>query len=126
MAVPKENERYNWQDYLSWPEDERWELIDGVAYSMSPAPARNHQKIVVELSRQVANFLIDAECEVFVAPFDVKLSSEIEEEAATVVQPDLLVCCDSEKLTDQGMSGAPEIAVEIGFLNVFFNITIVR
>ena len=113
MALPKEYERYSWQDYLSWPEGERWELIDGVAWCMSPAPSRVHQQMLGELFRQFANFLTDVECEVFVAPFDVKLSSEAEDDTPTVVQPDMVVCCDREKLTDQGMSGAPDLVLEI-------------
>ena len=113
MAIPKEHECYSWQNYLSWSEEERWELIDGIAWSMSPAPSRTHQQILGELFRQFANFLIDAECEVFIAPFDVKLSSEADDDAPTVVQPDLVLCCDREKLTEEGMTGTPDLVVEI-------------
>jgi hypothetical protein len=44
--------------------DERWELIDGEAWDMCPAPTRPHQQMVVELTRQIGNFLVDKPCEV--------------------------------------------------------------
>jgi Uma2 family endonuclease len=117
MAVPKpvEFEKYSWEDYLSWPDKERWELINGVAYNMSPAPKTNHQRISMQLSVKIGGFLSGKSCSVFAAPFDVKLSDDTDdkEDNTTVVQPDLLVCCDEDKLTDQGMNGAPDICVEI-------------
>ncbi len=113
MPLPKENEVFTYVMYKTWPDEERWELIDGVAWCMSPAPSRVHQQMLGELLRQFANFLTDVECEVFVAPFVVKLSSEAEDDTPTVVQPDMVVCCDREKLTDQGMSGAPDLVLEI-------------
>jgi Uma2 family endonuclease len=106
-------ERYSYRDYLSWPEGERVELIEGVPYAMSPAPRREHQRLVSELNRQLANALHDAPCEVYPAPFDVKLSREEEDERPTVVQPDLTVVCDPAKLTEQGVTGAPDLVVEI-------------
>ena len=117
MAVPKpvEFEKYSWEDYLSWPDNERWELINGVAYNMSPAPKTRHQQISMQLSIKIGGFLTGKPCSVFAAPFDVKLSDDADdkEDNTTVVQPDLLVCCDDEKLTEQGMNGAPDICVEI-------------
>ncbi|MEI7815998.1 MAG: Uma2 family endonuclease [Desulfuromonadales bacterium] len=53
----KEKERFTYSDYLTWPEDERWELIDGVAYNMSPAPGRRHQEISIALASQFYNYL---------------------------------------------------------------------
>ena len=113
VALPKEYERYSWDEYRSWPEGERWELIEGVAWDMSPAPSRTHQQILVDMVSQFYSALKDTECEVFAAPFDVKLSDEAEDAAPTVVQPDLLLCCDGEKLVDWGMQGAPDLVVEI-------------
>jgi Uma2 family endonuclease len=114
MAIPKEYERYTWRDYQSWSDDERWELFNGMAWAMSPAPNRSHQKLLIELGRQFANFLLGAECQVFVAPFDVKLSEEsADEDDPTVFQPDLVLCCDPSKLKDWGMQGAPDLVVEI-------------
>jgi len=113
MALPKEYERYSWGEYRSWPEEERWELIDGVAWDMSPAPSRNHQQILVDIVSQFHMAFKDSGCEVFAAPFDVKLTEEDEDDAPTVVQPDVVLCCDEDKLTEWGMQGAPDLVVEI-------------
>ena len=117
MALPayKEVERYSYGDYLNWPDEERWELIDGEAYDMSPAPSRWHQRISIELVRQIANFLSGKKCEVYSAPFDVRLpeADEDDSETMTVVQPDIVVICDPAKLDDRGCRGAPDFVVEI-------------
>ena len=113
MADAQRNRTISWQEYLSWPSDERFELIEGEAYAMSPAPRREHQRLLGELHRQTANALHRVPCEVYPAPFDVKLSGDAADEAPTVVQPDLTVVCDEAKLTEQGVSGAPELVVEI-------------
>ena len=111
-AAPK---KFTYGDYLTWPEEERWELIDGVAYNMTPAPATAHQIILVELARQVSNFLLDKDCLPFVAPFDVRLpeAGEADADILTVVQPDIAVVCDPDKLDDRGCRGAPEMIIEI-------------
>ena len=113
MGALKELERYSYRDYLSWPEGERWELIDGVAYAMAPAPYRAHQGIVGELHRQFANYLLDGPCRVYAAPFDVKFNADADDAAPTVLEPDLVVCCDPNKLTPQGIHGAPDLVVEV-------------
>jgi Uma2 family endonuclease len=113
MELPQEYERYTYQDYLSWPEGERYELIDGVAYAMSPAPTTGHQRILVELTRQVSNYLLDKPCEVLVAPFDLKLSAAVDDDEPTVVQPDMAVTCRPEIITDHGITGAPEWCLEV-------------
>lgn len=68
MGAPRELERYSYRDFFAWPEGERWELVDGVAYAMSPAPSRSRQGVVGELHRQFANHLLGRSCEVYVAP----------------------------------------------------------
>lgn len=117
MAHPLKSpqQKYTYADYLTWPDDERWELIDGEAYDMTPAPTPNHQAILVELSRQLANFFLGKPCKVFVAPFDVRLPKKNESDmrTTTVVQPDILVICDSEKIDDRGCRGAPDLAIEV-------------
>lgn len=117
MAVvhKKENKKYTYGDYLNWPEEERWELIDGVPYAMSPAPPRRHQEILGELYRQFANHLLDKACKVYLAPFDVRLPEENEEdtEVKTVVQPDLVVVCDQSKLDERGCKGSPDLVIEV-------------
>lgn len=106
---------YTYGDYTTWPDEERWELIDGVPYNMSPAPSRIHQKILGDLHRQVANYLIGKTCEVYIAPFDVRLpkGDESDEQIDTVVQPDLVVVCDRKKLNERGCKGAPDLVVEV-------------
>ena len=111
----KREELYTYGDYLQWDDGERWELIDGVPYNMSPAPNRRHQDISGELHRQFATFLLDKPCQVYAAPFDVRLpeGGEAENDISTVLQPDISVICDSRKLDDAGCSGAPDLIVEI-------------
>ena len=111
----KKDERYTYKDYLSWQGDERWELIDGVPYCMSPAPSRLHQDIVRNIMVKFANFLEGKSCKVYDAPFDVRLSfeEEKEEDVVNVVQPDIVVVCDKKKLDDRGCKGAPDLVVEV-------------
>ncbi|TVR87466.1 MAG: Uma2 family endonuclease [Spirochaetaceae bacterium] len=113
MEQVQEQRRYSWREYLSWPEWERYELIDGVAYAMSPAPRRRHQEIAGELFHQIYAQMRERDCSVFPAPFDVKLSDDRHDQTPTVVQPDITVSCDPTKLTEQGMTGAPDLVVEI-------------
>jgi Uma2 family endonuclease len=80
---------------------------------MSPAPRREHQRLLIELGRQLANALQESPCVVYPAPFDVKLSPEEADDRPTVVQPDLTVVCDEAKLTEQGVTGAPDLVIEI-------------
>jgi Uma2 family endonuclease len=118
MGLParKLEERYSYGDYKSWPNDERWELIDGAAWCMSPAPGRRHQEIAGDLYHFIRTYLEGKTCRVFIAPFDVLLPDrpdQPDDEVASVVQPDVLVYCDRSKLTIKGATGAPDLAVEI-------------
>lgn len=108
-------DRFTYDDYRRWPDDERWELIDGEAYNMCPAPTRIHQKLVLEIATQIHAFLRDGACEVYVAPFDVRLpkADEADAQVDTVVQPDIAVICDPGKLDDAGCRGAPDWIVEV-------------
>ena len=114
MALPRE-ERYTYADYLEWDEKERVELIDGAPLMMAP-PSRKHQEISGEIYRQLANFLRGKGCRVYAAPFGVRLFERAEdgpEDVDTVVEPDITVVCDRDKLDDQGCKGAPDLIVEI-------------
>ena len=118
MGIPKKNtnHKFTYKDYSSWPDDERWELIDGVAYDMSPAPSRKHQKISRILSSEIDNFLKHGKCELYTAPFDIFFPDYIDqntEDIVTVVQPDLSVICNKNKLIDKGCYGAPDLIIEI-------------
>jgi len=107
--------RFAYRHYRTWPDDERWELIDGVAYAMSPAPGATHQTLVGRLFRWMGNFLEGKPCKVFVAPFDILLPArdEADDEVDTVVQPDVLVYCDRSKVRERFGRGAPDLAVEV-------------
>ena len=114
--TPKElSAYYSYADYLTWPEDERWELIDGVPYNMTPAPTPKHQEILGELFRILANWLKGNRCRVYMAPFDVRLAgSEIPDSVIDkVVQPDISVVCDPQKIDDRGCLGTPDMIIEI-------------
>ena len=76
MGLPQKKEHYTYHDYCAWGDGERWELIDGIPYAMS-SPSMTHQRIIVELSGQLWQFLKGKPCEVFVAPFDVLLNAVI-------------------------------------------------
>jgi len=103
-------------DYLTWSALHGNELIDGVAYVREPpAPSRSHQEIVGEIHRQAANALEGKSCRVYIAPFDVRLpkNDEPDDQTDTVVQPDVLIVCDRQKLDDRGMRGAPDWIAEV-------------
>jgi len=106
-----EDKRYTYADYESWDDENRYELIDGIAYMMS-APTTAHQSILMELSRQFANFLKGKSCRVFAAPYDVCLNG-LGDEDDTVVQPDILVVCDDSKIDKKRCNGAPDMVIEI-------------
>jgi len=105
------DKRYTYADYESWDDENRYELIDGIAYMMS-APSMEHQSILVELSRQIANFLVGKPCRVFVAPCDVCISG-LGDEDDTVVQPNIFVVCDESKVETKYCNGAPDMVIEI-------------
>ena len=111
-AVPalKMEEHYTYADYITWDDDKRWELINGKAYAMS-APMPRHQEILGELYYQLRGFLKGKPCKVYVAPFDVRLNADTGDD--TVLQPDILVICDREKITKAGSVGAPDMVIEI-------------
>lgn len=106
---------FTYADYRSWPEEERWELIDGVAYDMTPAPARIHGDLSIAILKQLFAHFDGKPCKVYHAPLDVRLpeGNEPDDEVETVVQPDILVVCDGNKLDDKGCRGAPDLVIEI-------------
>ena len=110
MSV-KNEKLYTYSDYYSWDDNQRWELIDGFAYLMAPAPTQAHQSATSNLHGQLYGFLKGKSCRVFPAPFDVRLNAFSEDN--TVVQPDLLVVCDKSKLDGKCCVGAPDFVIEI-------------
>ncbi len=110
------NKRYTYADYLLWQFKERVELLKGRLLPMA-APNVKHQRISSNLQARLYNHFFGKKCDVFAAPFDVRLplpKSKIKgNKIDTVVQPDLCVVCDEDKLDTQGCVGAPDLVVEI-------------
>lgn len=109
---------YSYADYLTWQFDETVELIKGKIMLMTPAPNVEHQRITRKLLVNIDSFLKNKRCEVFVAPFDVRLYNRkksilASQEMHTVVQPDLCVVCNPDILDKQGCNGAPDWIIEI-------------
>jgi len=109
-ATPAYKESYTYADYITWDDDIRWELIDGIPYLMA-APNREHQELLGNLHGHFWTFLKGKKCKVFIAPFDVRLNFDTLDN--TVVQPDLMIVCDHSKFDDAGIKGVPEMLVEI-------------
>lgn len=109
---------YTYADYMTWQFNDAIELIKGKIMLMSPAPNVEHQRIERNLLLKIGYFLQGKSCEVFPAPFDVRLydrkkSLLASQDIHTVVQPDLCVICRPELLDTQGCNGAPDWVIEI-------------
>ena len=107
---------YTYADYLLWKFEERVELFKGKIVKMSPAPGRAHQTISFNIAGELYSFLKNKSYRAFTAPFDVRLIKDesSDHKIKTVVQPDICVVCDLNKLTDhKGCKGAPDLVVEI-------------
>jgi Uma2 family endonuclease len=105
IAIEKER-RYTYSDYLTWDDGERWELIEGQPYNMTPAPKVKHQNLAgnffVRLKTDEKN-----KCYTGIAPTDVILDQY------NVVQPDVFVVCDRDKVGDNNVEGAPDLIIEV-------------
>lgn len=96
---------YTFEDYSQW--EDRWELIEGIAYAMSPAPYPKHQKTVFKIAGELDTHLKcnNDLCEVYISPVDWKVDEN------TVVQPDVALFCEVPK--GQFFSKTPPIVVEV-------------
>ncbi|GAB6173418.1 Uma2 family endonuclease [Paradesulfitobacterium aromaticivorans] len=114
MPLPQEGRKYTYADYLTWPENERWEILDGVP-TMQAAPTWQHQAISAALLAQFYNHLLGKPCHVFASPFDLRLpdADEKDEDTTFVVQPDIIVICNKEGLRGTGYYGTPALVIEI-------------
>ncbi len=116
LALKNSRQLWSYADYLTWDDGQRWELIDGIAYAMSPAPGVNHQRIAGKLYKPFSIHLEGKPSEPFFSPFDVRFSEKpnaSDNYIDTVVQPDILVVCDKTRLDERGCNGAPELIIEI-------------
>ncbi len=111
------SKEYTYADYVNWQFDESVELIRGKVIRISPAPNTLHQSCSGNLHGLIWSYLRDKSYRSFTAPFDVRLPLPITQQADnkvnTVVQPDLCVICDVQKLDDRGCNGAPDWVIEI-------------
>jgi len=115
MTFPQEEGKYTYADYLTFPEGERWEIMEGIAY-MQAAPSPIHQEVLGGLYSQIYQYLLDKPCKVYPAPFCVKLISGNEkknEDIKMIVEPDISIVCDPSKIDQRGCNGAPDWVVEI-------------
>ena len=111
------SKRYSYADYLTWMDDTRRELIDGIVYVFS-APSRFHAEISGSIWLKFQNFVAKRKgnCKIYHAPFDVRFPNNDEtdnKKIYTVVQPDICVVCDPSKLDEKGCIGAPDLIVEV-------------
>lgn len=118
MAIEEVNKKiYTYDDYLKFANDEIAEIIDGEIFAMSPAPSRIHQELIMEISAEIRNYIKsnNGQCKVYPAPFDVVLidNNESIKDSKNIVQPDISVICDKNKLNDNGCVGSPDMIVEI-------------
>jgi Uma2 family endonuclease len=107
---------YTYADYLTWKFDEFVELIKGKVMRPMAGPSRMHQVYAGNIFGEVRQFLKKSACQVYIAPFDVRLTTagaNGDQQIQTVVQPDICVICDPAKLDDRGCVGAPDWIVEI-------------
>ena len=107
MPAAEKIKRCTYADYLTWPDEERWELIDGTPYNMSPAPSFRHQRVAGLFFHVLEGKLKGRSCTAGIAPTDVVLSD------FDVVQPDVFVVCDKKKITDANIQGAPDLVIEV-------------
>lgn len=109
------NKTYTYSDYLTWQLSEYVELLRGKIVRMA-APSRQHQTVSRWLFTPISQYFMDKNCEVFHAPFDVRLTTQHKvsnQEITNVVQPDICVICDISKLDEAGCKGAPDWVIEI-------------
>lgn len=112
------NGTYTYADYLLWRFKEQVELLRGKLFKMSPAPREIHQRVLNEINFELMSFFRNKTCRVYPAPFDVRIPSKgtkgtTDNQIYTIVQPDLCVVCDLEKIDGRGCIGAPDLVVEI-------------
>lgn len=108
---------YSYADYLTWKFQERLEIFKGKLFKMSPTPSTSHQKVASNLHGILWGNFKNHSCKLFSAPFDVRLldkkKSTNDSDVITVVQPDLCIICDENKLDQRGAFGAPDLIIEI-------------
>lgn len=98
------------EEYETYPEEKRVEVLEGIPYAMS-APSIRHQDILGELFFLIKDYIRkkNGSCRTFISPCDVKLADA----PLTIVQPDLMIVCDTSKLDKNRCNGAPDFIIEV-------------
>ena len=109
--------RYSYADYLTWADDKRRELFDGMVRLMS-GPLTIHAGITIDIAGRIWSYIKKkkGKCKIFHSPIDVRLPKKGEtadHKIYTVVQPDICVVCDLSKIDKKGIIGAPDLVVEV-------------
>jgi len=115
VEEPDPSLTYSYADYMQWKFKERLELFRGKIYKMG-APNTLHQVVAGNLYGEMRNYLKGKSCQVFIAPFDIRLpikNKKKDNEITTVVQPDVCIVCDPSKVDERGVCGAPDLVIEI-------------
>lgn len=109
-ALQPQLETITLEQYEALPEEKRAEVFDGIAYDMA-SPSQIHQSISMQLSTVINNYILHkkGDCSILSAPFDVKLSDN----PLVIVQPDIMIICDKDKLDEKRCNGAPDFIIEI-------------
>lgn len=116
MGIPKtKDELFSYDEYLTWNDEKRWEIVNRIAYNITSPPGTRHQQVSGALFVTIYNSLKRKACSVFSAPFDVCLGENVEnkESIYNVVQPDITVVCDKQKINEKGIKGTPDWIIEI-------------
>ena len=107
MPLAESERKLTYADYLRWPDEDRWEVIEGEAFAMTPAPSFRHQRVAFRFAYALETALRGRPCVPCLAPIDVVLAED------TVVQPDVVVICDPSKIRPDRVAGAPDLVVEV-------------
>lgn len=115
VKEPDMSRSYTARDYLQWRFEGLYELIRGKVSRMTPAPSSGHQKVSMKLIQLFLKNWKQNSCELFHAPFDIFLvkNGQAWEDTDVVVEPDLCIICDKEKITERGCIGSPDFVLEI-------------
>ena len=109
MVTEKRRIKLTYEDYLSTPDDKRYELLDGELV-LAPAPRTTHQRTLLELTLTVGRHVKDHSLgEIFTAPTDVFLTD------TDVVQPDLSFISRerADIITELSIQGPPDLVIEV-------------
>lgn len=106
----KKQGEYTLKDYEAIPDEYRVELIDGVIYDLN-TPTTIHQQLAFEIRIRLRGYIRQNKglCMVLPSPVSVQL----DEDDRTMLQPDVVVCCDRDKILRSHVYGAPDMVIEI-------------